>query len=125
MVGQLSISVLFCFQVPALIYSFAYGINKPLVIQSQSWQVLSILRNFTVTLNSAINFILYCAFGQKFRRVFLRVFCKKLTKDSFRSVSERTAFTTNGSSSVHMPMIDKNSNSTKYTHAVGNGDTIL
>mgnify|MGYP001791335475 FL=1 len=119
------ITLFFLLQVPALVYSVAYGIKKQLVITSQPWQILSLFRNFTVTLNSAVNFILYCAFGQKFRRVFLRIFCKKWAKDHYRSVSERTAFTTNGSSTAHVPMIDTNSNSTKYTHAVGNGDAVL
>lgn len=62
-------------QVPALIYNMAYAINMPRVKTSEGWAVLSNFRNFLVTLNSAINFILYCALGQKFRRTFVRTFC--------------------------------------------------
>ena len=34
------------------------------------------MRNLLVNVNSAVNFILYCAVGQKFRRVFLQTFCQ-------------------------------------------------
>ncbi|XP_018025741.1 FMRFamide receptor-like, partial [Hyalella azteca] len=36
---------------------------------------LTILNNFLVTVNSSVNFIIYCIFGQKFRRLFLQIFC--------------------------------------------------
>jgi len=34
------------------------------------------MRNLLVNVNSAVNFILYCAVGQKFRRVFLQTLCQ-------------------------------------------------
>lgn len=68
-------------QVPALVYNIAYSINEQ--IESKfGWKVLSSLRNFLVTFNSAINFILYCAFGQKFRCIFIRTFCRRLIRDT-------------------------------------------
>ncbi|GFO34274.1 FMRFamide receptor-like [Plakobranchus ocellatus] len=67
-------------QVPALIYNMAYSINMPEVSSSYSWDVLSNFRNFLVTLNSAVNFILYCALGQKFRRTFVRTLCPCLVQ---------------------------------------------
>ncbi|KAL4227466.1 obsolete signal transducer [Mactra antiquata] len=74
-------------QVPALVYNIAYSINEQ--IESKfGWKVLSSLRNFLVTFNSAINFILYCAFGQKFRCIFIRTFCRRLFRDNdFNSMS--------------------------------------
>lgn len=37
---------------------------------------LTVLNNFLVTVNSSVNFIIYCIFGQKFRHSFLKVlFC--------------------------------------------------
>lgn len=75
-------------QVPALIYNMAYAISMASVTTSPSWQVLSTLRNFLVNLNSAVNFILYCALGQKFRRTFVRTFCPCLARrarDGFHS----------------------------------------
>lgn len=36
---------------------------------------LTILNNFLVTVNSSVNFIIYCIFGQKFRRSFLKLLC--------------------------------------------------
>lgn len=75
-------------QVPALIYNMAYSISMETVTSSQAWEVLSTFRNFLVNLNSAINFILYCALGQKFRRTFVRTFCPciaRRSRDGFHS----------------------------------------
>jgi len=74
-------------QIPALVYNVAYSINSD-IQRDLGWSVLSTLRNFLVTFNSAINFILYCAFGQKFRCIFLRTFCRRvLNEGNFVSVS--------------------------------------
>ncbi|ELT97247.1 hypothetical protein CAPTEDRAFT_24477, partial [Capitella teleta] len=61
-------------QVPALVYNLAFAINNRYVEIDFGYQVLSKIRNFLVTLNSAVNFLLYCALGQKFRRIFLHIF---------------------------------------------------
>ncbi|KAK3602760.1 hypothetical protein CHS0354_027756 [Potamilus streckersoni] len=75
-------------QVPALIYNVAYSINYEIIKSTLHWQVLSSLRNFMVTFNSTVNFILYCAFGQKFRQVFVRTFCKCfLNQNDFKSIT--------------------------------------
>ncbi len=75
-------------QVPALVYNLAYAINREYVEErSFGYRVLSIIRNFLVTFNSAINFILYCALGQKFRRIFLQTFCKILGHDAYMPMS--------------------------------------
>ena len=60
-------------QVPALIYNMAYAMGTA-TETSASWSALSILRNFLVNLNSAVNFLLYCSLGQKFRQTFVRTF---------------------------------------------------
>ena len=74
-------------QVPALVYNIAYSVNAE-QMQSLGWQILSIARNFLVTFNSSINFILYCAFGQKFRCIFIRTFCQWILSDaSLQSLS--------------------------------------
>ena len=36
--------------------------------------------NLLVTLNSSVNFIIYCIFGDKFKRIFLRLFCSPVMK---------------------------------------------
>jgi hypothetical protein len=36
--------------------------------------------NFQVTLNSSVNFIIYCIFGEKFKKIFFRIFCPFLLK---------------------------------------------
>ncbi|XP_040578439.2 FMRFamide receptor [Lepeophtheirus salmonis] len=38
---------------------------------------LTNLSNLLVTLNSSVNFIIYCIFGDKFKRIFLKLFCWK------------------------------------------------
>jgi len=63
-------------QVPALAYNVAYAVNSLYIQRSPGYIVLSHTRNLLVNVNSAVNFILYCAVGQKFRRVFLQTFCQ-------------------------------------------------
>ena len=62
-------------QVPALAYNVAYAVNSSYVQKAPAYIVLSHMRNLLVNVNSAVNFILYCAVGHKFRRVFLQTFC--------------------------------------------------
>lgn len=74
-------------QVPALVYNIAYSVNETSV-EAFAWKVLSSIRNFLVTFNSAINFLLYCAFGQKFRVIFIRTFCRRILRENdFNSIS--------------------------------------
>ena len=62
-------------QVPALAYNVAYAVDSSYVQRAPAYIVLSHMRNLLVNVNSAVNFILYCAVGHKFRRVFLQTFC--------------------------------------------------
>ena len=64
-------------QVPALVYNIAFAIDNAYVNNTFGYQVLSNIRNFLVNFNSAINFLLYCALGQKFRRIFLHTFFRR------------------------------------------------
>lgn len=95
---------IFC-QVPALVYNMAYSIDEEKVEKSFHYQVLSIIRNYLVTFNSAINFLLYCLFGQKFRRCFLSTFCSCCTRESY------------------MPMIALNELKDNQCHGKNNGAT--
>lgn len=74
-------------QVPALVYNIAFAINRQHVIHSYAYRILSDVRNFLVNLNSAVNFLLYCALGQKFRRTFLQKFCRRCVSDNYLAVS--------------------------------------
>ena len=38
---------------------------------------LTQISNLLVTLNSSVNFIIYCIYGDKFKRLFCYIFCKK------------------------------------------------
>lgn len=44
--------------------------------------------NFLVTVNSSVNFIIYCIFGQKFRRILIRMFCRFGSKRSEEQLEE-------------------------------------
>ncbi|XP_064114594.1 FMRFamide receptor-like isoform X1 [Macrobrachium nipponense] len=63
---------------------------------------LTVASNLLVTINSSVNFIIYCIFGQKFRRVFLKMFCSRilpgsLARDRANSAyCEPSRFLTNG-----------------------------
>ena len=63
-------------QVPALVYNIAFAVDYEYVETDYSYSILSQFRNFLVCLNSAVNFILYCALGQRFRVTFLKTFCR-------------------------------------------------
>lgn len=96
-------------QFPALIYNVAFAINQTKLRDSYGWEVLSAIRNFMVTLNSAVNFMLYCAFGQKFRRIFMRTFCSFLLKnENFNSIT------------YHGTILATTTDGTKYTKMVRN-----
>jgi hypothetical protein len=77
---------MFC-QMPALVYNLAFSIDINMVGASPGYHILSEIRNFMVNLNSAVNFILYCALGQKFRRIFLHTFCRRCLHENYIPMS--------------------------------------
>ena len=88
-------------QVPALVYNLAYAIDQQHIQGSFGYKILSNLRNFLVNVNSAINFILYCALGQKFRRIFVQTFCRRcVNMDNYTPMS---GVHTAGTHLHHMP----------------------
>ncbi|KAK2172456.1 hypothetical protein NP493_960g03004 [Ridgeia piscesae] len=74
-------------QVPALVYNLAYAVDNAHVQMNFGYQILSNLRNFLVNLNSAVNFILYCALGQKFRRIFIHTFLRRCVRETYMPIS--------------------------------------
>ena len=74
-------------QVPALVYNIAVATDNTYVQTTFGYQVLSSFRNFLVTLNSAVNFLLYCALGQKFRRIFLHTFFRRCINETYIPMS--------------------------------------
>jgi len=67
-------------QIPAMVYNVAYsiGVDKH---DSFGWNALSEVRNFLVTFNSAINFVIYCLVGRKFKRNLKTIMKQKERKD--------------------------------------------
>ncbi len=44
--------------------------------------------NFLVTVNSSVNFVIYCIFGEKFKRIFLKAMCVLLGKENYSPPGE-------------------------------------
>ena len=74
-------------QVPALVYNLMFAIHRRDTQASFAYKMLSEVRNFLVGFNSAINFLLYCALGQKFRRIFLHTFFRRCISESYMPMS--------------------------------------
>lgn len=51
-----------------------------------------------MTINSSVNFIIYVTFGEKFKRIFLLLFCKRRTRDSPEMLPDDSSFS-NGDAS--------------------------
>ena len=118
-------------QVPALVYNLAYAIDNDYIEDSFGYEVLSSIRNFLVTLNSAINFLLYCALGQKFRRIFLHTFFRRCINDTYIPMSGMH----NPSTVINMPIqksyyksrnfpIRHASSSTSSNHSCSNASNV-
>ncbi|XP_063441179.1 FMRFamide receptor-like [Mytilus trossulus] len=62
------------------------------------------MSNLMVVVNSAINFILYCLFGKRFRKVFIKIFCKwKKTEPQFKYIMYDSVVINTGSRRVLNP----------------------
>ena len=98
-------------QVPAAVYNVARAIDAETVENMLGWKILSAVRNFLVTFNSAINFLLYCAFGQKFRRVFMRTFCYCfLSENDFNSMTYHGTVAFNDPNKKYRILLSKHKN---------------
>ena len=61
-----------------LLHEFNYGNpNYSHKVLGINILALNNISNLLVTLNSSVNFIIYCIFGDKFKRIFLRLFCSQ------------------------------------------------
>ena len=50
------------------------------IIDDRGLSLLADFSNLLININSSSNFVIYCIFGQKFRRLFLRLFCQRLLR---------------------------------------------
>jgi hypothetical protein len=53
--------------------------------------------NFLVTVNSSVNFVIYCIFGEKFKRIFLKAMCVLLGKENYSPPGELIRYPNNNS----------------------------
>ena len=72
-------------QLPALVDNMMvaiFGLEE--LNCSVEWVQFTTISNLLVVINSAVNFILYCTVGKRFRRVFLRIFCFKRKEPQYK-----------------------------------------
>ncbi|XP_037073835.1 FMRFamide receptor-like [Pollicipes pollicipes] len=50
------------------------------IVNDDGMERIADFSNLLININSSSNFIIYCTFGQKFRRLFLRLFCSRLLR---------------------------------------------
>ncbi|XP_043206730.1 FMRFamide receptor-like [Amphibalanus amphitrite] len=50
------------------------------IIEEAGMERIADFSNLLININSSSNFVIYCIFGQKFRRLFLRLFCERLLR---------------------------------------------
>jgi hypothetical protein len=71
-------TMLFCVVIVFLLCNVLALVNN--ILESFYDQILDTLvkiSNLLVTINSSVNFIIYVIFGEKFKRIFLMLFCKR------------------------------------------------
>ncbi len=68
-----------------MVVVFVFFVCNLLALVSNVLEVIGInlawlnnVSNLLVTFNSSVNFIIYCIFGEKFKRIFFRLFCPSL-----------------------------------------------
>jgi len=54
----------------------------------EKYRCINSITNVMLTLNSSINFLIYCLVGKKFRRIFVRMVCHKASSLSTLSVGD-------------------------------------
>ena len=79
------INVFLACQLPALVDNMMvtiFGLEK--LNCSVDWVRFTTISNLLVVVNSAVNFILYCTVGKRFRKVFIKIFCFKRKEPQFK-----------------------------------------
>ena len=62
---------------PSIIDNIFMATLQPQVLYTLPFVKLTCISSLMVITNSAVNFVLYCVFGQKFRGVFVNIFCRR------------------------------------------------
>ena len=97
-------------QLPSIADNIFLAILEQEELYSVNYVKFTCISNLMVVINSATNFYLYCVFGRKFRKVFLKVFCHCLERKVSRTYDHTSLLLSNRSkkqNSVNSPHIDK------------------
>ncbi|KAI0229639.1 FMRFamide receptor, partial [Lamellibrachia satsuma] len=71
------VAVFLICQVPSIIDNIFMATLPSDVLNTPPFVKLTCISSLMVITNSAVNFVLYCVFGQKFRGVFVHIFCRR------------------------------------------------
>ncbi|XP_013382014.1 FMRFamide receptor-like [Lingula anatina] len=74
-------------QLPALVTQIWYAVDP----EQTGYKYLGELSNLMVTCNSAVNFLIYCAFGKRFRELLRETFCGRHSRRKGRSSFHRSS----------------------------------
>ena len=67
--------------IPYFLFLYFYGCMQTFYVNSlfqhfgRMYHPLTQTNNLLITINSSVNFIIYCIFGEKFQRIFFKMFC--------------------------------------------------
>lgn len=87
------IAVFMVCQLPSIADNILYAIvDESVLLCSTLYIKFTTISNLMVVVNSAINFILYCLFGKKFRQVCFRTLCPKCMRTSLQYGHRKESF---------------------------------
>jgi len=81
------VAVFLVCQVPSIIDNIFMATLPSSVLYTPPFVKLTCVSSLMVITNSAVNFVLYCVFGQKFRGVFVHIFCRRAPQNFYYNQS--------------------------------------
>jgi hypothetical protein len=90
------VTFLFCTILPMvaqLIYTLEIAYPASILLSKNTRKVIVILSNATITLNSSVNFIIYCIYSKSFRKM-ARALCCRVRQDHWGHLSSSSLATT-------------------------------
>ena len=82
---------------------------------------LTMINNLLVTVNSSVNFLIYCIFGQKFRKLFFQIFCHNVRHniESTKSMNGNTTIDESRTNTTLIRMSTWNRSQSRKTSQIG------
>jgi len=80
--------MLFCVVIVFFFCNFLALVVNILEHFGKMFHPLTQTNNLLITVNSSVNFVIYCIFGEKFKRIFFKLFCSALGRKNLPVQSE-------------------------------------